>query len=74
MRHVFTVEVIVESDDTDRGLIIDSILESLTDIQDQAYCSAEIMPDGTETGQRGCVLSVVSAQSEGLEFTAGWAA
>ena len=73
MRHTITVTVEVDSKTRNRAHVIDALISHITDLQGQEFNSCEVEPDGSETNQRACTLTVASAESEGQKSTAGWA-
>ena len=73
MRHTITLTVEIEADTADRRQVASELLNYITDMQDQVFSSAEVLPDGSEANRQECVLSVVHAEAEGQTITAGWA-
>lgn len=73
MRHTITVTVEVEADTDNRAQVVSELLNYISDLQDQEFHSAEVLPDGSEQNKQACVLSVAHAEADAQTITPGWA-
>lgn len=73
MRHTITLTVEIEADTADRRQVASELLNFISDMQDQSFSSAEVLPNGSEQNRKECTLSLVQAEAEGQTIAAGWA-
>ncbi len=73
MRHTITVTVEVEADTDNRAQVVRELLNFISDLENQEFHSAEVLPDGSERNQQVCVLSVAHAEADAQTVTPGWA-